>query len=55
MEITIGNYKLKNDVEIKIIPDGYEIYSKAIKKYKIKIENFKSAYWIEENIIVEEV
>ena len=55
MDITIGNYKLKNDVEIKVIPDGYEIYAKAIKKYKIKIENFESAYWIDGSIIVEEV
>jgi len=38
MKITIGKYKLKNDIDCKATPDGYEIFAEAVNRLGIKPE-----------------
>lgn len=52
-KIKIGKYKFKSDNEIKCIPDGWEVLPDTVKKYDITPEDFESAYWQEDSIIVE--
>jgi len=53
MEIQIGQYKLENDVECKCIPDGFELFADAVAENGIHPDDFKSAYWYGDSIIVE--
>lgn len=41
--ITIGKHRLENDIDVKVIFDGYEIFKKAVDKYDIKPDDFEYA------------
>uniref|UniRef100_A0A6M3LRZ5 Uncharacterized protein n=1 Tax=viral metagenome TaxID=1070528 RepID=A0A6M3LRZ5_9ZZZZ len=53
MKIRIGKYELENDVDIKSIPDGWEIFGTAVEKLGISPSDFDSAYWQDRSIIIE--
>ena len=40
--IRIGNYRLE-DVDYKVIADGYEIFSSAVEKYAINPQSIHTA------------
>ena len=45
MKIKIGEYELENDIDCKVILDGYEIFSTAVDLNGISPSDFESAYW----------
>lgn len=45
MKIKLREYRLENDVEVKVIPDGYEIFSAAVKEHNIEPVDFVTADW----------
>ena len=53
MKIKIGKWNLVNDEEVKVIPDGFEIFASAVKTHGILPEDFENAYWQDGSIIVE--
>ena len=50
--IQVGIFRLENDVECKVIPDGFEIFADAVKKHNINPDDFKNAEWMDGSIIV---
>jgi len=55
MFINLNGYKLENDVDFKVIPDGYEIFAHAVEREQISTDDFTSAYCDCYNIIVETI
>ncbi len=45
MHLKLRNYELEDDVEVKVIPDGYEIFADAVKSHNIDPTDFASADW----------
>lgn len=45
MKIKLKDYELVNNLEIKVIPDGYEIFASAVNKYNIDPADFVTADW----------
>jgi len=53
MDIKIGGYTLENDIDVKCIPDGWDISREAVKNYGISLSDFNDAdYGNYGNIIV---
>ena len=52
MIITIGEYRLEDNIECKCIPDGWEIFPHVVDTMRIKPEHFAEAYWQGGSIIV---
>jgi len=45
MKIKIGEYELENDVECKVIADGYEIFNTTVEWNGISPSDFTVADW----------
>ncbi|MEO5367734.1 MAG: hypothetical protein H7831_15520 [Magnetococcus sp. WYHC-3] len=55
MKIRIGDRVLENETECKRVPDGWEIFTDAIKTHDITPNEFDSADWtMHGSIIVED-
>jgi len=43
VKMRIGKYNLENDIEFKVIPDGYEISGDTVDRLNIKPETIHTA------------
>lgn len=52
-KITLRQYQLETDTEVKVIPDGYEIFKGPVERLRIDPVDFVTADWtIDGGIIV---
>jgi len=52
MNIQIEKYTLENDVDVKSINDGYEIFAHAVEEFNINPKDFNDAEWGPNGIII---
>ena len=54
MEVKIGDYTFENDIDVKCIPDGWEIFTATVDKFNLSLEDFgdRAKYGMYGSIII---